>query len=387
MLFPTTPPTASSLIALVLPVLLLTPSISASTKDITNPTQNQRWLQCIHVDPHQIADKLACGDKGSIAYCLGNLRPSEEWTAADQVATCLVNAGCSEAEAEIETLWTLRRCDSADGGSVDLRKRQRTTAVATEENETTQPATNKLPTATTAKTAGPKTTLTAATAEPTTAAPATTQKPAAATPSSTSPGVETVVVTAQDTSSPTTPAAATTAQTTGKPPVCLTESMLEITSCPVQSTGVSSGKPMSCFPTTVPTQVCAEGLICKVDGQGAMGCMYADTKFSAAGVIIALFFAVSVTAAISLMVFLCCRERKEQSRIAKAAEAAAIAKEAAFAAAAGKGVKGAPAVRVREVSGASEDRRPLMPDGQGYGGGFGGHDGGVNPFGDQHMVR
>ncbi|OIW31681.1 hypothetical protein CONLIGDRAFT_234996 [Coniochaeta ligniaria NRRL 30616] len=366
-----TKPTASSLIAL----LALTSGILARTLDPR--------LQCLRADVHQIIEQTACGDKGSIAYCLGNLQPTAWDALVNQVETCYLNAGCNEAESAAETLWTLSQCDPAkDRGAAenDLRKRQ---AAKDTETETAAKTTAK---------AGPKTTLVAATTEP---EPTTTTEKAAATTSTEQPTTTTQSTTStpstssassSTTSSPSTTTAAPGVGLahTGRPLQCFTTSLAAITSCPIQSTGSLSGHAMSCFPTTTPTSVCAAGLICNLDGNGNPSCMYAYNKFDTAGVIIAIFFAVAVTGAVALVATLCCREK----RASKRAEAAAVVREAQLLSAKGRMGGGVAVAEVREPG---EDRRPLMHEDMGYGGAYGGHAGGMQdaagPFGDQHRVR
>lgn len=87
--------------------------------------------------------------------------------------------------------------------------------------------------------------------------------------------------------------------------------------------------------------------------------MYADTKFTTAGLIVALFFAVTVTGTACLMIFFSCKEKREHKALARIREAEAIALDAK---------KGNTQVTVKEVDGPEEDGRPLMDRGYaGYG--------------------
>lgn len=350
----------SSLITL----LVLASAVSARTLD--------HRLQCLRTDNHQIIEQTTCGDKGSIAYCLGVLQPT---TAHDilvsQLQSCFVNAGCDEAEAEAETLRALSQCDPAEKGREDdLRRRQATTETA---------AANKP--ATTAK-AGPKTTLVAATTEPAeTTEKATTTAEAATTTEATTSAEPTTATTPSTTSSSSRSATTASAAAnqvglahTGRPLQCFTTTLVPTSSCPIQSTGSRSGQALSCFPTTAPTSVCAAGLICDLDRSGNPSCMYAYNHFDAAGVVVAIFFAVAVTGAAALVITLCCRDRRRQKR----AEAIAVAREA----------------RVIMGDAKEEDRRLLVGEDGGYAGGaYGGRAGGgqdvagQGPFGDQHAVR
>lgn len=356
-----TKPRTSSLITL----LVLASAVSARTLD--------HRLQCLRTDNHQLIEQTACGDKGSIAYCLGQLQPT---TAHDvlvsQLETCFVNAGCDEAEAEAETLRALSQCDPAEKDREDdLRRRQANT-------ETTAAAATKP--ATTAK-AGPKTTLVAATTEPaeTTEKAATTAEAATTTEATTSAEPTTATTPTPTTSSSRSATTASAAANqvglahTGRPLQCFTTTLVSTSSCPIQSTGSRSGQALSCFPTTAPTSVCAAGLICDLDRSGNPSCMYAYNHFDAAGVVVAIFFAVAVTGAAALVITLCCRERRRQRR----AEAVAVAREA----------------RVIMGDAKEEDRRLLVGEDMGYAGGAyggrpgGGQDAGQGPFGDQHQVR
>lgn len=95
------------------------------------------------------------------------------------------------------------------------------------------------------------------------------------------------------------------------------------------------------------------------------------------GIIIAICFAAALVVSVFSICFLCCKERREQTRLEKAKEAAKIAKEAKAATAAakrpGRNVTGG----VGET-GVQSQGQPLM-----YGGGAGGHGGDVGAGGQQ----
>jgi hypothetical protein len=320
--------TASSLIA-----LLLTTGVTSSPSGIIL----KNTLKCVHdvLPPH-----ATCVDQSLIHRYLNTISTTIDRLVVD-IQIAVYNAGCPDmGQAEAEAVWAVEQC-SHHLGDDDLRKVKRQ---AGKPAETTEAA------ATTAK-GGPKTTLVAATTEP--EAPTTEAKPTTATVApTTSAQVETVTATTQ----PTTTAAptSTTGTLPAKPSTCFTTSMVDITTCPIISTGASSGKKGSCYPTSVPTSVCAPGLICRSDQQGNPSCMYADTKFSTAGVIIALFFAVTVTATACLLIFFSCKEKKKNKALIRMREAEAIALEAK---------KANMKVTVREMDGPGEDGRPLMDRG------------------------
>jgi hypothetical protein len=159
---------------------------------------------------------------------------------------------------------------------------------------------------------------------------------------------------------------------------CLVGSSLDVTVCPTQSTGTAAGARLSCYPTTVPTQVCAPGLFCSTDDKNNTTCMVRDTHISWAGISIAIVFAVVLFGAIALMIYSSCREKSALRRHERQEEALLIAKAAK--AQAGK----RPSVGVRSVSaqsavmdtgyaggrapsGGYADSAPLMYNAQGMG--------------------
>ncbi|KAK5658243.1 hypothetical protein OQA88_2218 [Cercophora sp. LCS_1] len=264
--------------------------------------------ECVHTRSEELAARASCGDEGSLNYCFSHLVSLNPNTADEQLASelerCFQNAGCTDAESQIEALWTLQRCDSEP---TDLRRRRPEAA---------------MPIAREASPLGGGITIVAA-RQATTNPPAGTQ-----------------------------PAPTTAAPANRSPSPCFTETTVDITSCPTQSTGPDAGKKLPCFPTQIPSQVCAAGLICQMDNQGNPSCMFKESGLGLAGTIIAIFFASAVAISVVSVCFFCCRERRVQNRLIRAAEAAKIAQEA----------KTQAAVNAKKVGndGPGLDRQPLM---------------------------
>jgi len=306
--------------------------------------------ECLHNRSEELAARASCGDEGSLTYCFSNLVSLDSTTPVEQLTSelesCLVSAGCTNAESQIEALWTLERCDDEPS---ELRRRR-----------------------------------TGAMPLPREAAPM--------------PGI-TILAARQVNNNP-----AITANAPASTLTCFTETNIDITSCPVQTTGNQAGKKLSCFPTQVPSAVCADGLICQVDGQGNPSCMIKQSKLPLEGIIIAIIFASSIAVSVISICFLCCRERRQQNRLIRAAEAAKIAQEAKT-----QAMIDAKKSSSRGVGGSNDgmDRQPLMSQPVGgedlpvlpmpqYGGGGdyqqaansdfdSGH--GQNPFTDTHPMR
>lgn len=362
--------------------------------------------QCLQSLSRELAAAAACGHEGSLNYCLSNLpeaaydapKPS---AALSHLQDCFVNAGCTDAEAQIEAVWTLRRCQSpgelrvrADrGGSgnsggddeEDGGGDEEETPTRHHATKTTEKQKEKTTEKTTEKTEKPTEKAKEKTTEKTTE-PETTATPEPTTPSAVARTTPTTDSTTSTTSQNVSPQEAIVS---GRPTQCLATSMVDISVCPTQSTGANSGSKLPCFPTKAAASACAAGLICATGTGGDVTCMFAHNGLDAGGVFVALFFSAAVAASVFFMIFFCCRERREQRKLAKAAEAAAIAREVR------KGKAPAVAVSVSAVpplpSSAPnvEAGRPLLeqdvagaPQQQNYGLPAGYHD----PFADQHHM-
>ncbi|KAK0670254.1 hypothetical protein QBC41DRAFT_389979 [Cercophora samala] len=102
------------------------------------------------------------------------------------------------------------------------------------------------------------------------------------------------------------------------PSPCFTEVVTTTTSC--EAIGVCTTKPHTSL-------VCHADYICRSDSQGNPSCMYRESSLGLAGTIIAICFAVALVVSVFSICFLCCKERKEQTRLEKAAEAQKLLKE------------------------------------------------------------
>ncbi|CAK7245002.1 MAG: hypothetical protein STHCBS139747_006568 [Sporothrix thermara] len=276
---------------------------SASSSSSSSSSSSFDLAECLNTKAASLAGLAACGHTGSIEYCLANRLPKESsLCTAEVLAQCFVNAGCQPDEALIEAAWTIKRCE-AGGELQELRRRK-------------PAASNNGPVSTPALAATP---VLAFRADSTYSAPTTTSL------------------------------------------ICLTTTSISTTVCPVQSTGDQAGKTtLSCFSTIELVPTCAAGLMCDMDSAtGATTCMKKENSPGAAGIIIAIVFVAGIFIAISTMCFFCCRERRQDARNAKAAEAAAIARQAAI-------DSKRPSANVRNVtgglsgSGSNPDAQPLM---------------------------
>ncbi|CRK25084.1 hypothetical protein BN1708_014129, partial [Verticillium longisporum] len=223
--------------------------------------------ECVHGKGAALAELASCGHEGSLAYCFTSLPAFFE---ASDLESCLVNAGCTPAEAAIEALWTLKRCERAVGNTksgeadsnevADLRRRSPQAAAA--------------------------------------ATPATTPSPtlAAAADGFAFDG------------------------TSMRP--CSTTTTKSTTICPIQTTGTAAGAQLSCFPTEVLKAKCADDMWCaKKPGH----CKVLNNKLDTSGIVVAILFSGAIVVAALGMCVLCWRDSKRQKGIRARAEAAALA--------------------------------------------------------------
>ncbi|KAL2200246.1 hypothetical protein P885DRAFT_57129 [Corynascus similis CBS 632.67] len=278
-------------------------------------------IECLRTRSQELAVAASCGHEGSLNYCFSTLALSTEPEAlSPEVERCFVNAGCTPAEARIEASRVLEQCGRP---SADLRRARR------HDDSAPLAARNPFP-------AGA---ITAAMYLPR-------QTDGAA------------LVGRQD---------ATTTEINdlpSSPSPCFTDTTVETTTCPIQTTGPESGKQLSCFPTAMATPKCRDGLICKSDARGNPSCMYKHSKLELDGIIIAIVFASAIALSVVSICFLCCRERREHRRIERAAEAARIAKEAKTQATVAAKRPGA-AVTGGVSAAAAVEGQPLMYQGAG----------------------
>lgn len=291
--------------------------------------------------------------------------------------TCFANAGCSSAEAAAEAIRALEACAKGHGifvdeendapvgeldNEIELRRRQNTLTVGNNEGNT---AAQSAPPAantgaangrTTAAAAPPAAATTQARAQ-TTAAPAAqrttvvvAQQTTDEAPSSTNEGVVFVTATAGDSES-TSPANAITTT----PLICLTTTTVSTTVCPISTEGPNAGRRGPCVSTTIEYPTCASGLLCRADAAGNPTCLRKINRLDAAGVIIAIVFAVAIATAVAGVCFLCCRERRQQRKLRAKMEAAAIVAAQQSA----SRYKHGPGARSVTPSGQT-DRTPLM---------------------------
>lgn len=111
---------------------------------------------------------------------------------------------------------------------------------------------------------------------------------------------------------------------------CSTNSVYTTSTCPVQSTGTASGSTLDCYDVPMTTSVCASNMVCATDEENV--CMERINSISGAGtwfcvILLATVFAVGL----SLLFFLCCRDRRRQKKLRAQKEAFDIAKTAAAA--------------------------------------------------------
>ncbi|SPO04080.1 uncharacterized protein DNG_06763 [Cephalotrichum gorgonifer] len=311
------------------PSVLLGLAPLAAAAAATTPFSEWTAL-CIRSQTPTITDLARCGDPTEFAECLNKVPES---FSSEDVASCLAVSGCSDDLAAVGAQTIVDLCESVQ----DLRKRdddedEKRAAEPRQKWETPQP-----------------------------------------TPRAVSPNP--VVAPRQETT--------TSASAKPSDDACYSTSVISTKLCSMVDSHIT------CSDTTINKISCRKELLCRINAQGGTACMERVDSLDTGGIIVSIVFGSAIAIALGLLIFCCCRERRQHKKLAAKAEAAAIAKASSV----GK--------RARNVS----DRQPLMtqappsPGGSnsgaagGYGGGAGGYGpdaghGGYdaqqpNPFGDQ----
>ena len=107
--------------------------------------------------------------------------------------------------------------------------------------------------------------------------------------------------------------------------LCFTTSTTTTTSCPLTTSG-KHVRTETCFPTAVAASECSPGLMCTIGAGNEDICMRKHDSLDIGGIIIAIVFGVLITLGLGTLTFLCCRDRRQQKRLAAKAEAVALAR-------------------------------------------------------------
>ncbi|KAK3398458.1 hypothetical protein B0T20DRAFT_208872 [Sordaria brevicollis] len=339
-----------------LTLLLFSPaSVSAASSDVPG-------LECLRTRSHELASIAACGDLGALNHYFSNF-PTDLSTGDKKFLKTLTkaytDAGCNNEETPEQIAIAAKRCSEAarpanhphhNLGSRSLNNNKDGNAFYNHRLRIPVPAQPAEPVAIA------RAAVTAPPVEPDVALMMSKiTKPAA-------------LLARADEAAETRPVAGT--ERPKSPLVCLTKSDKAIQSCPTQSTGTASGKKLPCFETSVPVDVCVEGLICRNENGQGISCMYKQSGLDTAGIVMAIYFAATIALSICGLCFFCCRERRTQKKLERAAEAAKIAKEAKTSAmVANKRANTIPGNAAHQQEQEQMLEQPLMGGNTGYGGG------------------
>lgn len=228
----------------------------------------RRGDDCLRVHAIEMGDDAGCGRALAIAACFAQITRSE----VSDLAECYRSAGCSEEEAASKSLSAHSRCEVEfeDTETPELRRRSRGIL------EREAPA---------AVTPSPDTAATPLIANP----------------------------------------AFLFARGMSGDEECYDTRDVDTTQCDFETSN-GDVRTVTCTPTTVPKAECKEGLTCSFDNSGTPICMELQTTLDIGGIIIAIIFGVGIVAGIAAITFLCCKDRRDQKRIAAKAEATALAR-------------------------------------------------------------
>ncbi|KAL2683161.1 hypothetical protein Neosp_007628 [[Neocosmospora] mangrovei] len=108
---------------------------------------------------------------------------------------------------------------------------------------------------------------------------------------------------------------------------CLTAKVKDTTACDVK-TKSGEEETGSCSSVTTTTSTCRDDVICTMlDNSNETICLV-KKEMDTAGIIIAIVFAGALALMMGYLTFMCCRDKKEQKRLAAKSEAVALARAA-----------------------------------------------------------
>ncbi|KAK3338157.1 hypothetical protein B0H65DRAFT_313451 [Neurospora tetraspora] len=336
----------SSLAALASLSLLLFSPVSASAQQVPE-------LSCLHLRSHELAAISACGDEGALNHYFSTFPPnlsSGDPEYRKTLTKCYIDSGCNDEETPGQIAIAAKRCSGGPAARPHHQLGARSEKGAFNNHRLRIPVKP---------------------AQAAVARAAVTDAPVDA---------DVALMMTKITAAPILPRAGETIETRPvagterpkSPLICLTKSEKSIQSCPTQSTGTASGKRLPCFETSVPVDVCVEGLICQNQNGQGISCMYKESGLDTAGIVMAIYFAATIFLAVCGLCFFCCRERRTMKKLERAAEAAKIAKEAKTSAmVANKRAAAAPTHDQHQQEQEHMLEQPLMGGNTGYMGGGG----------------
>lgn len=247
----------------------------------------ERTSSCLRVHADQITNIVSCADASLVTSCLASQRNGFPVSALE---SCIVASGCTEDQAAVGADVLADLCDVSEAD--DLRKRDDAAAPPSQRTVAPSPAVTKVPTV--------------AKRQDNDADKATTEKEAR--PSDTD---------------------------------CYQTSMIETEQCTMGEGG------SKCSTINLEKVRCRDGWLCSVSREGGTSCMERIDDLDTGGIIVAIIFGAAIVIGLGLMTFFCCKDKREQKKLAAKAEAAAIAKSSNVGS------------KARKVS----DRQPLMAQG------------------------
>lgn len=244
--------------------------------------------ECSMAYRHTIAADISCGSQDAVTRCLSDLAEDQ-----DLLQNCLVSAGCTLQDAKVEAARAAQRCKTnseSEGSNVELRHLRGRPGLRTIREVVEVRA---------AQNDDESTTLsTSATRDATTAAPSTTN----------------TWVMVQHLKG-----------TTYTTVTCMTPTTVATKACSY----INDADDTACVSTTAVIPTCLPGMKCSFSqSNGSVKCATTG-GMGVGGIIVGSVLGVGAAVSISILCFMCCRERSKQKKDRRAAEAqAALAKAA-----------------------------------------------------------
>ncbi|RAL63831.1 hypothetical protein DID88_003474 [Monilinia fructigena] len=273
-------------------------SLLASSTAIVSAYETSKSDGCMQGNFHDLVIRNSCGDDLSIVKCLAE---DVDLRRLDQIEQCFIAGGCDAIDSTVSAVWFSYECNDRQGPveevmKEDLRKR------ATESSSTSESTTSSSTTTSASTTAA----TTTSDASSTTATSSSTTASAAA---------STTASTASSTSGTTTSTTSSGTGTSTSTLVCSTTSYYSTSVCSY-GTGTSTGVTLGCVTTSVAgASTCAAGVLCTTAASGDDVCMLIDDTLTTSGLVVTIFFAVSISAFIIALIIIGIKDRAAAKKL------------------------------------------------------------------------
>ncbi|KAI9644751.1 hypothetical protein NHQ30_006778 [Ciborinia camelliae] len=304
-------------------------SLLASSTGIVSAYESLVPDGCIQGNFHDLVIRNSCGDDLSIVKCLAE---DVDLRRLDQIEQCFIAGGCDAIDSTVSAVWFSYECNDRQGSIEEVMKedlRKRATETSSTSESTTASTTSKASSSTSSSSSSDTTTAATTTTSTSTTASSSSNSAASSTTATSSSSTITSA-SASTTSSKTSSTSGTTssATTSGSSGTgsstsslaCSTTSFYSTSVCSY-GTGKSTGVTLGCATTSASSVTCAPGVLCTTSTSGDDVCMLIDNTLTTSGLVVTIFFSVSLGCFILGLLIMGIKDRQAAKKLEAEREA------------------------------------------------------------------